>query len=525
MSSSIHINCTCGYNKSIISLKAKYLRNYSSDIKSSNSQPLKQILDQISENYDFDYEDSFMFFAHRVCKELLISDIEHVFKMLREYVKYVALVILNQNHEKTENNHLILLPPAKIFCVWRFHILYSSKYIEFCEKINNGKRIHLDLNKFFSLNILKTEENMNNFRKSYQNCKEIYRFYYGDENIDFWPNFDKNTLEYAFRFCLFPDYYKKINDHFKIESEQPLLNILNKYKNNENLNEFREEIMKLLNKISETFTGTTTETIEETINNKKNYQENIDLNEIATTNLNEFFQGNITMISEIKSNGNLWEKYKICSTFQFPTNFVNILVHETLLSLEIVQKLVLDYRRFLFLRCYYPKLTFTPSEEVDIVWHLHLNFTFEYMQTMKILLGYEYLHNPTKGGHKEQEKHNNLYENTLGFYNKLFGNQSKFNWPDIKERFSANPHWFFLTEKYSENNRLQPKIQSKNQENIGFFRILASQSWKTKLLMVLFLIFCMVMGGFVGYQIDNHFIRTRKSRNKPQNEFYNSDSL
>lgn len=498
----IHIDCKCGYNSSLGSLKEKYMKNISSDVKNliPSGKELIDILDIISTTFDFDSEDSIMLFVHRICKELLITNVEYAYRMLREYIKYMALLVLrglNKIPLSLTQMSLVLIPSAKIFSLWRFHILYSSKYIEFCHKLNNGRRIHLDINKFFNLEVFDSEEEMSNFKASYENTIEIYKLYYGEiTHPEMWPEFHKNTIEYTFRFCLFSQNYKFLNEKHSFEENDLIPRLLTKSKEL-TLESFRKEILTSLNNLRETTGMTITELKEAT--KKQKFEEDPELS--ANEKIYEFFNGNISVINEIKSNDHLWKKYKYCCTFLFPDNFEYILSHEMLLHYNSIKKLTLDYRRFLFLRCYRPKMMFTPSEEVDVVWHLHLNFTSIYYQTTIQLLGYEYLHNPTKGGKKELEKHTSLYDSTLDVYKKLFGDVSNLNWPGGKERFTQNPYWFVLTEKYLQGRleRVNNNRKLINEENNDWFEYLKELSWKIKLLMVFFLIFCVVVGGWIGY--------------------------
>ena len=510
----VHINCTCGYNNSLNFLKSNYLTSISSDVKTTNhnGDSLIIILDALTSTYDFDSEDSIMLFVHRVCKELLISNVEYAYKLLREYIKFMALLVLKRQNKITMpffNNDLPLIPSSRIFCLWRFHILYSSKYIEFCQKINQGERIHLDINQFFNPDIICSEENFKKFKVEYDHFLQIYNFYYGEiDNIEIWPDFHKNTVEYVFRFCLFPSSYKFLIKKHDFE-EKFLITKLLMTANSSTLEDFRKGIVQTLNVIRES-TGLPIEKLKDYINFKLSEENSKDTENYATEKVHDFFNGNISIISEIKSNKELWEKYQYCRTFTLPENFEYLLTHEMLLDYESISKLIIDYRRFLFLRCYRPKTIFTPSEEVDVVWHLHLNFTQIYIITMRKLLGYEYLHNPTKGGKKELDKHTSLYDNTLDVYKKLYGNASNMNWPGGMERFSQNPYWFVLTEKYM-NGRLEHKHNQhrQNMEKAGLIQIVKELDWKIKLLMVFFLLFCIVIGGYLG-----HVISTMSSNEK-----------
>lgn len=117
-------------------------------------------------------------------------------------------------------------------------------------------------------------------------------------------------------------------------------------------------------------------------------------------------------------------------------------------------RVIEEYRRFIFLCCISPNGA-SPSKAVDEAWHLHLTYTRSYWDAFcKNTLGKDIHHNPSSGGEKEDHKHLNWYEETLGLYQSVFGEQPPVDiWPQpIKQVQTAGPSWddvqqHFLTSK------------------------------------------------------------------------------
>jgi len=137
----------------------------------------------------------------------------------------------------------------------------------------------------------------------------------------------------------------------------------------------------------------------------------------------------------------LWERLERFSLDDseavFP--FSARLARENDWSLEYSQRVIMEYKRFIFLglTAGHPV---TPSVAVDQVWHLHLSYTRSYWDEMcGQLLGKPFHHGPTKGGGKEGEKFNDWYNRTLQSYQQTFGQAPPADiWPDSAIRFAVN---------------------------------------------------------------------------------------
>lgn len=89
-------------------------------------------------------------------------------------------------------------------------------------------------------------------------------------------------------------------------------------------------------------------------------------------------------------------------------------------SAEYTQRVIEEYRRFIFLCCISPTGA-SPSKEVDEVWHLHLTYTHSYwIAFCRDTLGKEIHHHPSAGGDLENHKHQQWYQQTLALYQQVF---------------------------------------------------------------------------------------------------------
>lgn len=106
-------------------------------------------------------------------------------------------------------------------------------------------------------------------------------------------------------------------------------------------------------------------------------------------------------------------------------------------TLEFTRRVILEYRRFLYLCCEAGHPV-TPSDEVDQAWHLHLCYTRSYWEDLcDQTLGKKIHHGPTKGGSTEQEKFADWYSRTKETYQEEFGEVAPADlWPDHSIRFA-----------------------------------------------------------------------------------------
>jgi len=101
-------------------------------------------------------------------------------------------------------------------------------------------------------------------------------------------------------------------------------------------------------------------------------------------------------------------------------SFTHKLVQEQKWKLSFAIRASHEYKRFIFL-CSIADKSMCPSMCIDTVWHLHLLYTHSYWIDMcQNTLGKMIHHNPSKGGNEEEQKHQNMYIETLNFYQHVF---------------------------------------------------------------------------------------------------------
>ncbi|MGL1888304.1 MAG: hypothetical protein OCD76_17445 [Reichenbachiella sp.] len=117
-------------------------------------------------------------------------------------------------------------------------------------------------------------------------------------------------------------------------------------------------------------------------------------------------------------------------------SFTDRLARENSWSIEYSSRVILEYKRFLFLICI-AKHPLTPSDQVDQAWHLHLLYTESYWSELcQQILGRKLQHGPTKGGQNEKDKYNDWYAKTKELYNITFENTPPNDiWPSSAVRF------------------------------------------------------------------------------------------
>jgi uncharacterized membrane protein YgcG len=137
----------------------------------------------------------------------------------------------------------------------------------------------------------------------------------------------------------------------------------------------------------------------------------------------------------------LWEKIRGFS-FDDPKaaiRFSNKLATQQKWSGAYTQRVIEEYRRFIFLCCISPNGA-SPSKAVDEAWHLHLTYTQSYwIAFCKNTLGKDIHHHPSAGGAQENHKHEQWYAETLALYEEVFGTRPPADvWPaPIRKQFTV----------------------------------------------------------------------------------------
>jgi len=142
----------------------------------------------------------------------------------------------------------------------------------------------------------------------------------------------------------------------------------------------------------------------------------------------------------MKTNPELWHRIDAFSADDgdaaFP--FSARLAHDNGWSRTFAERVVTEYKRFLYLACISPTAV-TPSEEVDQAWHLHLTYSRSYwLDLCPNVLRRDLHHGPTKGGEQETLRYRDQYRDTLKLYRTEFGEDAPSQiWPGLNDRFAG----------------------------------------------------------------------------------------
>jgi hypothetical protein len=92
-------------------------------------------------------------------------------------------------------------------------------------------------------------------------------------------------------------------------------------------------------------------------------------------------------------------------------------------QLQRAESAITEYKRWLWLHIQYPNENFSPSGDIDNVWHMHILDTRKYAADCQMLFGKILHHNPYAGMENDISKaqHNQLFEQTKSLYLRHFG--------------------------------------------------------------------------------------------------------
>ncbi|MEK6750436.1 MAG: hypothetical protein AABY83_14750 [Pseudomonadota bacterium] len=119
--------------------------------------------------------------------------------------------------------------------------------------------------------------------------------------------------------------------------------------------------------------------------------------------------------------------------------FEKHLARENGWSMEYAQRVVIEYKRFVFLMVCagHPVM---PSDQVDQAWRLHLTYTHSYWDRLcRQVVGRALHHDPTHGGVVEGRKFAGWYRRTLESYQRMFAQAPPSDiWPEPSIRFGED---------------------------------------------------------------------------------------
>ncbi len=122
--------------------------------------------------------------------------------------------------------------------------------------------------------------------------------------------------------------------------------------------------------------------------------------------------------------------------------FEKRLARENGWTLSLSRRTIEEYKKFIYL-CMTAGHPCSPSDEVDQAWHLHMLYTSSYFERLcNQILGKTISHEPTKGGHDENEKFQDWYAKTLESYQSQFGTEPPADiWPSSEERLQDSSRY------------------------------------------------------------------------------------
>jgi hypothetical protein len=162
------------------------------------------------------------------------------------------------------------------------------------------------------------------------------------------------------------------------------------------------------------------------------------------------------------------QKAVLFQNFQLPENFSKNFKAEHLLSEAIAETHIDEYRKFLYISSITGQVQ-TPSKEVDLVWHYHIEHFENYLQASEILFNKPFLHMPSDGSEDDEIKHKQLYENTLNTMEKFFGEVNASCWKSAEVRFSQKFRWVNPTDlsQLCEGDSCEVNLASGSGANSG----------------------------------------------------------
>ena len=104
----------------------------------------------------------------------------------------------------------------------------------------------------------------------------------------------------------------------------------------------------------------------------------------------------------------------------FTQNIINKLKKKLLISNNMCDQYLLEYKKFLFMAACSSYLII-PSKQVEHVWLLHMQETAKYREDTCKLFGSLFRYTPYYGGQKDIAKFELASKNTLSYYEAMFG--------------------------------------------------------------------------------------------------------
>jgi hypothetical protein len=355
-------------------------------------------------------------FAARISKENgcsseLAKTWINYYKLYMVYVGWLFTEnqIVEGLYKPSPNINEYLALPYEILQVWKAHALYMDKYIELCKIVTCGAK---DFIPFCPPRQIWRNQQVNDLQKSFTLNKEILTVFILNKLIN------KEALSSLFNF-----YKSYLNNCINFNTEigsSTLIKILAIYegelqKTDGLFNSEVEDEDKLVYTVQQFEKLIYSCIPEESHAGKKEW-------EITTKNPLYI------------------KKTTLFQNFELPKNFSKNFAAEHLLSEAVAENYIDEYRKYLYVSNITGQSQ-TPSEEVDSVWHYHIEHIEEYLKTSKILFGRYFLHMPADGSKSDHVKHVDMYKGTINTLENVFGQVDAETWKTTKVRFTQIIRW------------------------------------------------------------------------------------
>lgn len=334
-------------------------------------------------------------------------NIEAVNAWTDAYVDYMILVAWTTYIGQT----VMIYPPFAIHQVGRLHALYTHSFFKFCEIITEGRGVV----PLTPLKMIARQNPMDydNFKDAYNKTREfLWQKVYNSFSVH------KTSREKQGAECVWEDFETTfMRSEFNLLFLQP----------------------KFVDELSETLLPRRNELLMDSLNRSevfrvaRNMRDILGIGDLMGPSqracpplMSEF----ITTLSPKEQ-----EVAEKIHSISFKSEFVNILAWENKISIQEALRWIQEYKKYMFLILAFDgRVMRSPSEIVDQVWHLHMEFVKEYQDDICQMVVIH--HFPSKGGKIETEKYGNMYDDTLKAYTTYFGHIDKKIWPATDERFS-----------------------------------------------------------------------------------------
>jgi hypothetical protein len=387
-------------------------------------------------------------FAKRISKEnnIPLDTAKQWIEAYKYYMVYIGWLYepnktFQRINKQTPNVFKNLALPYEILQVWRAHVLFMTKYTEFCKIVSNGQKEYIP---FLPSKQIWKSQDIKELQTNFRINREMLLTFRKD---------DKQLVDSLF---IFQSSYLKNRLHYNIEDGSPILNLITQ--------RYEEELQKP----DGVFSINTRN--DDALKHLADRIETLMLLCIPKENINLYpswnFPEDVNVLHKNKS--------IMFQNITLPSNFIYNFRLDHLLSEEVANLYVDEYRKFLFISAVTGSVQ-TPSEEIDLAWHYHIEHLEEYiLNSQTVMEGKTFIHNPADGAEGEDDKYRGIYDGTLKLLTSYFGGYDKTAWKESNIRFNQvfrwhNHHMFIQRcQTWQKNNFISAPASGNFQQNNVF---------------------------------------------------------